>query len=850
MSSSNSNIHSDISTTPSTNNNEQDNFAQTKEDFDICSIPDSDSEEGITIYYQTPESRKRVSGSPTQRTGYENTTCDSPLPTVNEDDLQDQEIFDAITPIRDFIPSRLLTPATDDLIRYINDINLLGVNNNESTTDSPTPPEKREKELSRLREVITRSKISDLHHTAQTYPSTFIESTFLTEVQTFAAQHPSSTPRVWDFASQGGLEVYDNYLHIMHGGMIEWDRVGNSNAEDEENFHPEPYSGEEADDEEYPPRQSPPRAPVLGKRDTRDLPQIEELEETESFFQIAPRFFSRALHTENFGIGNASSIPVIPAPDIQLPIPELPREISHAYQYPRVDAWPIIALAHNIPLFPTHLLTRSSLAQLSLCEKSAQLENGCSDSVLDQWALSRHRLFLWINSGALEDGIDGGFGRADSVDLLLGLEESSEIWDYEDVEVFSRRQQGGFRRCLEWVWEVETDGNGDGDEGSVGSVGCWGVLSDELYDSFGGEEILHRSVSMVDEEEEEYVSSSSECIEEEYDAEGEKELGLGFTSPAIFPPENGNINIKDDPRLGRVVNIFRTRALQRLGIRNQDSPFRQPIPHTVFRENGIRAVDYARANAMERFERVAEEFARRGGGEGDMGQLVLSLGMDSRFGCAEVHMRGGTGSEDSGKGSHDKSPPTGPKANPPNRHPHLHPRLQAHLNKLAQKIPPQLSLPHAIKTLNQKLLLHSSTPNLLIHATKSFLQLLPFLSPASILATSNRMLRAHKPMSQKILHGILLVPAEIEALPSRARDGIEKMKRCREEWRERQMKRATRLEEARRNGNAGAEEVDEGLLTLEERIWRSMKENAFRKRRAWEYEREIKEENEVEGKKK
>lgn len=64
------------------------------------------------------------------------------------------------------------------------------------------------------------------------------------------------------------------------------------------------------------------------------------------------------------------------------------------------------------------------------------------------------------------------------------------------------------------------------------------------------------------------------------------------------------------------------------------------------------------------------------------------------------------------------------------------------------------------------------------------------------------------------------------------------------------MKRATRLEEARRNGNAGAEEVDEGLLTLEERIWRSMKENAFRKRRAWEYEREIKEENEVEGKKK
>ena len=105
-------------------------------------------------------------------------------------------------------------------------------------------------------------------------------------------------------------------------------------------------------------------------------------------------------------------------------------------------------------------------------------------------------------------------------------------------------------------------------------------------------------------------------------------------------------------------------------------------------------------------------------------------------------------------------------------------------------------------------------------------------------------------MSQKILHGILLVPAEIEALPSRARDGIEKMRKCREGRRERQIERAARLREARRNGNAGAEEVDEGLLTLEERIWRSMKENAFRKRRAWEYERERKEENEVEGKKK
>ncbi|TGO46346.1 hypothetical protein BCON_0330g00110 [Botryotinia convoluta] len=843
MSSANPTTHPEIFTTTSTNN-DQDDFAQTKEDFDISSIPDSDSEGDDTIYYQIPKKEKGVDGFADQLTRDDEIVYDTSIADLTGDGGQDDD-----TIARPVILSRYSTPTTDELIKYINDTGLLGVDNNDgSTTKSPTTSHQESEELARIRKVITRNLIPRAHHTAENLSGA--ENLALTEVQNASTHLPPGTPLIRDFAFAPLLAISNprnphnphnlstpraprfkhhpdfqtSHIHTysspgirtlrhFHGFLFPYAvndiHAPSDDNEEEEELYRELSAGEEADDEEYMDMSgsapAPPPAPVLGKRDTQDLAAIEELEGDEELFQMLPTHLekSRQLKEKNLEDSRISAsilhVTLTPRIHIHLPIPHLPQETLPTYQPPGIDAWPLIALAHHIPLFPTHILTSTSLAQLSFHEKHLRLQNGYSSSPLDQWALNQHRLFLWINSGALDDGIDGDIRRPESADVLLGFgEESSEVWDYEDVEVFARWEEECFRRCLQWVQDVEVDGEGDGEEEGWGGLG----LEDEVYDFCGEEKFLHRSASVAGKHEKKNESSSSsECIEEEYDAEdGRGDIRSAFPSLLL---QNKNETQTHDPRLGRVVNIFR-----------------QPINHTAFRETGIQAADYAHANAMARFERIAEDFARR---EGEAGKDSVGLDDQSGFVGAEVHMRGGAGSGDSGKGFDDKSSSTGSKSqnplppsasNPKPNTSHLHPHLQAQIDKIKIKIPPHLSLFHAIETLNQKLRVHSTTPRLLICAVTNLPgllnNLLPALSPSALLTTSTTIHSAHTPIHQKILNKLVEIPAQIAALPLRALHGISEIQKRKEERVKRQEERAALLE------NDGSAEIDTELLRLEE----------------------------------
>ncbi|TGO14628.1 hypothetical protein BTUL_0050g00230 [Botrytis tulipae] len=862
-------------TTTSTSNLEDD-FAQTKEDFDVSSIPDSDSEDGGTIYYQTPEKGKKGGKFADKRMTDDKIFHGAFVSDLTGDEGQDEQVHDSGTAVRYSISSRFPTPTTGELIKYINDTDLLGDEEEESVTKSPTAHHQKLEELARIRRVITRNRVPDTHQTTQNSTSALAVAAASTGVRNFTSLHPRGTPLIRDFAippppsnpifnphkpytletpqAHRGTNVrlYQSLrsceypaavcirtMYLYHGFLFRRtldDLHISSSDKEEEEVYRELSAGEEADDEDClyksGPTPAPPRSPVLGNRDqsTEDSAENEEIEELENegLFQILPRRSARISNRKREnreGLrASISSLPTI-IPPLTIPI----QSLQHL-QIPRINPWPVIALAHQIPLFPTHILTSSSLAELSLYEKHLQNQNGYSSSPLDQWALTQHRLFLWINSGALENGIDGEMRRPGSADILLGIDgDSSELWDYEDVEVFVRWEGDTFRRCLEWVQDVQILGEGE----EWGDLG----LENQVYNFCGEEEILHRSVSEVDMYEKTYEdSSSSEWIEEEYDAEDERgEVRSIHPVPATQ---------SHDPRLGRVVNIFRTRALQRLGITHQNSPFRQSMNHPAFRETGIQAADFARANAMARFERIAEDFARRERGAREVEDPV-GQGEQSQFDGAEVHMRGGAGSEDPGKGSNDESPSTGsksqnpplPSASNPKRNTSLfHPRLQTQIDKIKTKIPPRLSIIHAIETLNQKLRIHSTTPRLLIRsATKLpnlISNLLPALSPSALLTTSTAILSAHTPMRQKILHGMQQIPAQIAALPSRTRHGISEMQKRMEERGKRQEERAELLK------NDGSAKIDAELLTLEEQIWRNLKENAFKKRRSWEYERE------------
>ncbi|THV44781.1 hypothetical protein BGAL_0580g00020 [Botrytis galanthina] len=867
MSSPTSNIPPEMFTTTCPSNI-ADDFAQTKEEFDISSIPDSDSEDEGTIYYETPDKRKGGDKIADQQTRNDEIAY---LPTVSDltgDEGRDDEVLEDDTITQPVILNRFPTPTTEELIRYIHDTDLMGIDDDGSGEESMTTSHQKSQELARIRGVITRKRVPGAHQKIQNSTSALAVAAASTGVRNFTTHHPPGTPLIRDFAIppspppsipvSNTRDLYTLETPQAHRGTnirqyqslrsCEYPAVGirtmyhyhgflfrrtlngvqtpcgdkeeeEEEDDDDDELQRELSAGEEADVEDclYMSRPTPPHSPVLGNRDlsTEDSGENEENEELENegLFQILPRRSARVSNKKREnreGLRTSvSSLPTI-IPPLAIPI----QSLQHP-QTPRINPWPVIALARQIPLFPTHILTSSSLAQLSIYEKFIQTQNGYSPSPLDQWALTQHRLFLWINSGALEDGIDGEMRRPKSADILLGIDgSSSELWDYEDVEVFVRWEGDTFRRCLEWVQDVEMIGEGEEWE----DLG----LENQVYDFRGEEEILHRSVSVVDKYEKKYEgSSSSEWIEEEYDAEDER--------GEIRSVHPGPTTQSHDPRLGRVVNIFRTRALQRLGITHRDSPFRQPINHTGFRETGIQAADYARANAMARFERIAEDFARREGGAGEV----------------EVHMRGGAGSGDSGKGSNDKShstrsKPTNPlppsARNPKRNTPLLHPRLQTQIDKIKTKIPPYLSIITAIETLNQKLRIHFSTPRLLIQSAASLPNLisnfLPALSPSALLKTSNTVLSAHTPMQQKILHGMQQIPVQIVGFPSWALNWISEMRKRMEERGKRQEERAALLK------NDGAAKIDTELLRLEEVIWRNVKENLFKKRRSWEYGRE------------
>ncbi|KAF7890268.1 hypothetical protein EAF00_008583 [Botryotinia globosa] len=876
MSSTNPTIPLEIFTTTSSSNLEDD-FAQTKEDFDVSSIPDSDSEDGGTIYYQTPEKGKKGDKIAHQRMRDDKIVHGAFVSDVTRDEGYDEEVLESGTAVRYSISSSFATPTTDELIKYIDDTDLLGDDDEESVTKSPTAHDQKLEELARIRRVITRNRVPDTHQTTQNSTSALVEVLVPTEVRNLTTHHSPGTPLIRDFAipqsthspasipisnprnpytletpqAQRGTNFrqYQNLrsckypvvgirtMHHYYGFLFRRtldDLHISSSDEQEEEIYRQLSAGEEADDEGYVgmdmsgPAPILPRSPVLGNRDqsTAENEEIEELE-NEGLFQILPR---RSARVSNRKRENREGLrtSILSIPTIIPPLTTSIQSLQHL-QAPRINPWPVIALAHQIPLFPTHILISSSLAELSLYEKHLQDQNGYSPSPLDQWALTQHRMFLWINSGALENGIDGEIQRPSSADILLGIDgESSELWDYEDVEEFAKWEGDTFRRCLEWVQDVQILGEGD----EWGDLG----LENQAYDFCGEEGILHRSVSEVDMYEKTYEdSSSSEWIEEEYDAEDER----GDVRSVHHVP----VTHSHDPRLGRVVNIFRTRALQRLGITHQNSPFRQSMNHPAFRETGIQAADFARGNAMARFERIAEDFARRARESGELEDPV-GQGEQSRFDGAEVHMRGGAGSGDSGKGSNDKShstesesqnPPL-PSASDPKKNSSLfHPRLQAQMDKIKAKIPPRLSIIHAIETLNQKLRIHSTTPRLLIRsATKLpnlISNLLPPLSPSALFTTSITILSAHTPIRQKILHGMQQIPAQIAALPSRARHGISEIQKRMEERGKRQEERAALSK------NDGSAKIDTELLRLEEQIWRNLKENAFKKRRSWEYER-------------
>ncbi|KAF7867494.1 uncharacterized protein EAF02_009685 [Botrytis sinoallii] len=648
-------------------------------DFDVSSIPDSDSEDEDTIYDQTPEKEKEVDGSADDEIVYDTSIFADEMGDQGRDDagLKDNTIVQSV------ILSRFSTPTTD----------LLGVGGKEFGEESMTTSHQKSEELARIRAVITRSRIPDTHQIIPNSTSALAIAPIPLEVQNSTTHLPPGTPLIRDFAvaalpyiinphnpytlstlqvlrgtnvlkyrtlqsstypSTGIRTMYHYHGVLFRHAVNDMHAPSDKKEKEEKELGRELSAGEEADDEEYMYISTPapviPRAPVLGNRNVEDLVEIEEIEEieeskNEGIFQIIPKNLKKSRQPKEKNLED-SRTNVSNAPTIISPL-TIHKQHPQPYQPPRINAWPLIALTYHIPIFPTHMLTSSSLTQLSLCEKFLQQQNGYSDSPLDQWALTQHRLFLWINSGALENGIEGEMRRVGSADVLLG-EESSEMWDYEDVEVFARWEGDTFRRCLEWVQDVEGDGEREGK--GWGGVG----LENEVYDFCGEEEILHRSASIAsNKEKKQEGSSSSSYISEEYDAEDER--GETRSAQPSFPLPKQIENEDYDPRLGRV-----------------DSPFRQPINHTAFRETGIQAADYARANAMARFERVAEDFARREGGAGEREDSVgqaeqagLSENRDSRFDSAEVHMRGGAGSGDSGKESINESFPTGSKSQNP-----------------------------------------------------------------------------------------------------------------------------------------------------------------------------------------
>ncbi|APA13848.1 predicted protein [Sclerotinia sclerotiorum 1980 UF-70] len=347
--------------------------------------------------------------------------------------------------------------------------------------------------------------------------------------------------------------LYKNYLNIIHGEKPEWD-ISSSVAE--ELFRPSCDEELSFMQEEQQKNNTlePPPAPRLGNLSKPDFSEmsldLDLQDDVRSLFRVPSRCAkkseglsslkssTREAMNQRFIIdtsamaknSKSSSIQSIDAPPSPITLSERlePRifsllltlhslntsphhapEIAHHINIntntnSNLDIWPTIALALDIPILPSHLLTSYSLQALGTFFKLVELEEGYLSDELHQWALKQHRIFIWINSDALEDGIDGVIEEPGICSQGEGMNEESDgedsedskLWDYEDVEAFARREIVNFRRNLEWIQDVDVDLDVKGEEGTIFT------LPDEVYYFCGDEDIIHRSASELVEESE------------------------------------------------------------------------------------------------------------------------------------------------------------------------------------------------------------------------------------------------------------------------------------------------------------------------------------------------------------
>ncbi|CAD6453023.1 3342db36-4ca8-4885-a809-393febe8fe66 [Sclerotinia trifoliorum] len=382
--------------------------------------------------------------------------------------------------------------------------------------------------------------------------------------------------------------LYQNYPNIINGEKPEW-KISSSAAE--ELF---PASSDEESslmEEEQNNTLEPPPAPVLGNLSTPDLSvmdlnldlDLDLQDDVRSVFRVSSRRAKKSGSSLKYSRGeemneqsiiaistgevseNSTSLTIQSVVALPSPLtlserlslePRIFRLLSHSLHaspyHPaeiaqridtnsncHLDVWPTIALALGIPILPSHLLTPSSLQALGTISKLVELEEGYLSDELHQWALGQHQIFLWINSGALEDGIDGIFeeprigsqGQGFDEDCDGADSEDSILWDYEDVEAFARSEIVRFRRGLEWIQDVDVDVDVHLDvEGEEGTV-C--TLPDEVYNFCGDEEIIHRSVSEPVEESEGCSAVLKEYYEMKRNAGGESNLSLSSSQSLI-----------------------------------------------------------------------------------------------------------------------------------------------------------------------------------------------------------------------------------------------------------------------------------------------------------------------------
>ncbi|KAA8564236.1 hypothetical protein EYC84_011182 [Monilinia fructicola] len=428
------------------------------------------------------------------------------------------------------------------------------------------------------------------------------------------------------------------------------------------------------------------------------------------------------------------------------------------------DMWVEIAYAIGVPAKASHPLTANALQRRTRKDTMAALRAGYTESEISQGALRRDEILAWINSGALDDGIDGSMdGRPFIVSLpSLWSSESTQYWGFEYVEMYWRAAPGKFRRVMDWVQDVE------------GSVGGRESLTDEVYGVLEeGEEIVHRSVS-------EPEKDSEKLSEDEQD-------GGVLIDPTSRP----------NPRLQMISDLFHVRELRRLGM-DDGSPMFPRINPKELRNNGGPG-ENARTKALNLSERIARGAHQRQ--ERLMGDLFPTVmpnqpsNIESILSGLSGPIRMGNflGPQVSGgdKTSQDPTtkdglsptePGTGDSLLPTKNNsntiplrnsnmstttpeiaihrqknkslfplPYFHPRLQTQTSQT-----PHFSISRAVGTRNIQPQAHNTTSPHLTHAIRAS----PYLFPLSEVLPS-KILELHRPMSQIVTSDKGSIPGHV-----------------------------------------------------------------------------------------